>query len=270
MRNGILYLFLLWFSSLAAQEFALKDLAISSHRMEWIKIESEESSVRSFIVYPDSLTVAPAMIIIHDEFGMTEWIKSFANQVASENYVAFVPDLVTGESTVKVESRGLRNWGDTRDKLLNMDQEQLFASIDMVFKFTEDLSSCNGTILIAGLGWGGSQVFRYLSHNNTPGAGLVFYGRAPVNKKKLKPISTPIYGFYGEYDSRVNKNLWRADKKMKQLGKPFYPVIFDFGGHGFMRSGERPNANEGNVKARTAAWIRLQAILKEYNENNQP
>jgi len=264
MKICILYLFLFLFSSLGAQEFAFKDLSSSRHQMEWIKIESAGSSVNSFIVYPDSLSTAPAIIIIHEEFGMTEWMMSFADQLALQKYIAIVPDLLTRKSPGKDTIGEVRNWGDARDKLLSLDQEEIFTTIDIVQNYISGLPSCNGTILIVGLGWGGSQVFHYLLQDDNLEAGLIFYGIAPGKKKKLKQVSTPIYGFYGENDSRVNKTLWSTDKKMKQLDKSFYPVVYEFGGHGFMRSGERPNANEGNIKARTAAWKRLRTILLEY------
>ncbi|MBL7111878.1 MAG: dienelactone hydrolase family protein [Bacteroidales bacterium] len=266
MRNCLLYLLIFWFSSLGAQEFALKDLSSSRNKMEWIKIGSAESIVNSFIVYPDSPTTAPAVIIIHEEFGVTEWMMSFADQVALQKYIAIVPDLLTGKSPGKGNSSGFRNLGEARDKLLSLDQQEIFASIDMALSYIDELPSCNGTILIAGLGWGGSQVFNYLSQNDNLEAGLVFYGMAPGKKKILAQISTPIYGFYGDYDNKVNQTLWGTDKKMKQLGKPFYPVVYEFGGHGFMRTGERPNANEGNIKARTAAWNRLHTLLEEYSK----
>ncbi len=266
MKNCILYLLIFCFSSVGAQDFALKDLNSSRHKMEWIELKTAESIVKSFVVYPDSLTTAPAVIIIHEEFGMTEWMMSFADQVAMQNYIAIVPDLLTGKSPGNGNSDGFINLGEARDKLLSLDQDGIVASIDRVLAYLIDLQSCNGCILIAGLGWGGTQVFNYLSQKDNLEAGLVFYCTAPVKKKKLEQISVPIYGFYGENDNKVNKTLWSTDKKMKRLGKPFYPVVYEFGGHGFMRTGERPNANEGNVKARTAAWKRLRTLLDEYSK----
>ena len=267
MKKFILYFLMFWFSVAGAQEFALKDLNNSRHKMEWINIGTGESKVGSFIVYPDSLTSAPAIIVLHEEFGMTEWMMSFADQLALQKYIAIVPDLLTGKSPGKGNSSGFRNWGHARDKLLSLNQDEINARIGQVVDFINELPSCNGTVLIAGLGWGGSQAFNYLAHNQNIDAGLVFYGVAPRKKKILNQINTPVYGFYGEYDSKVNRRLWISDKKMRKLGKEFDPVVFDFGGHGFMRSGERPNANEGNIKARTAAWSRLRSILTEYYKN---
>jgi len=152
MKNCILFLFIFWFSTLGAQEFALKDLSSSRHKMEWINIKTAESSVKSFIVYPDSLTTAPAVIIIPEEFGMTDWIKSFADQLALQKYIAIVPDLLARESPGKGKPGKIRNWGEARDKMLSLDQEEIFTTIDMVQNYLEKLPSCNGTVLIAGLG----------------------------------------------------------------------------------------------------------------------
>ena len=75
-------------------------------------------------------------------------------------------------------------------------------------------------------------------------------------------IKAPVYGFYGGNDTRINATIPATKDEMKAAGKTYDPVIYDGAGHGFMRAGEAPDANEANAKARRKAWVRLKEIMK--------
>ena len=76
-----------------------------------------------------------------------------------------------------------------------------------------------------------------------------------------KAIASPVYGFYGGNDARVNATIPKSADFMKQAGKTYEPVTYDGAGHGFMRAGEAPDAGEANRKAREAAWKRWKELL---------
>ena len=73
--------------------------------------------------------------------------------------------------------------------------------------------------------------------------------------------SAPVYGFYGGNDERINATMPDTTKQMKNRGKTYEPVTYEGAGHGFMRAGEAPDANEANKKARDDAWQRWKALL---------
>jgi carboxymethylenebutenolidase len=90
-----------------------------------------------------------------------------------------------------------------------------------------------------------------------------FYGIALDDPAKIAKITCPVYGFYAENDARVDATIPKAEELMKAAGKKYEPVIYKGAGHGFMREGEMPNANEANKKARDDAWARWKTLLKE-------
>jgi len=203
----------------------------------------------------------PGVIVVHEEWGLTDWIRSFSDEIAALGFIVIAPDFLSGQEPGKTITKDFMNEDIARRLLLKTNPNQIISDLDAAFSYLREHSYCNGKVVVIGFSWGGSQTFQYMSYNPDLAAGFIFYGKSPTRKNDLKRIHVPVYGFYGEYDSRINSTLWRVDRKMRQLGKIFEPEIFESGGHGFMRSGERPGANEGNIKARSAAWKRLKELL---------
>jgi carboxymethylenebutenolidase len=228
---------------------------------DMIILNHDNRELFCYIAYPENERDVPGVIVIHEDWGMTDWIESFSDEIAALGYLVIAPDLLSGCEPEKNTTKDFMNEDMARRSLLKIDPDQIMSDLDAVFQYLKADSLCNGKIVIIGFSWGGSQVFNYMANNHDLSAGFVFYGKSPENKNDLERIVEPVYGFYGEYDSRINPSVWKTDRIMKQLGKTFEPVIFEGGGHGFMRSGERPGANEGNIKARSAAWKRLTELL---------
>jgi carboxymethylenebutenolidase len=84
-------------------------------------------------------------------------------------------------------------------------------------------------------------------------------GEAP--KDAIPRIKAPVYGFYAGNDARIDATLPDTTAQMKAAGKTFEPVVYDDAGHGFMRAGEAPDANDANKKARQNAWVRWKDLL---------
>jgi carboxymethylenebutenolidase len=225
----------------------------------WLKDGEREFNCLVFPP-PDSF-LATGVIIVHEEWGLTDWVKSFSKQISAEGYLVIVPDFLSGHKTEKDSLPIFVNENIIRTALLNANTEQIMSDLDESFKYLKSHPSCNGKIAIIGFSWGGTQAFSYLAKNPGLTAGYIFYGTSPINKKDLSRIQSPVYGFYGEYDSRVNSSIRNTENKMHKLGKVFQSYIIDGGGHGFMRSGERLGATEDNIKARTAAWNKLMELL---------
>ena len=124
------------------------------------------------------------------------------------------------------------------------------------------LPACNGTVAVAGFCWGGAQSFRFATARDDLAAAFVFYGTAPDDEAALARIRGPVYGFYGGNDARVNATLPKTEERMRAVGRTFEPVIYPGAGHGFMRSGEAPDADAANRAARDAAWGRWLELLR--------
>jgi carboxymethylenebutenolidase len=225
----------------------------------WLKYGERE--LKCLVFPPPDSSLATGLILVHEEWGLTDWVKSISGQIAAEGYLVIVPDLLSGHKAEKDLLPDFVNEDVIRTALLSVDREQIMSDLDESYKYLKTQGSFNGKIAIIGFSWGGTQAFLYLARNPGLSAGYIFYGISPKNKKELSGIQSPVFGFYGEYDSRVNSSIEDTERKMHKLGKVFQPYIIHGGGHGFMRSGERLGATEDNIKARTAGWNKLMELL---------
>lgn len=234
-----------------------------NERYSDILLKYNDRELNCLVFPPADSSETTGLILIHEEWGLTDWVKSISEQIASEGYLVIVPDLFPGHKKVKDSLMYFMNEDIIRTALLGANTEQIIRDIDECFKYLKAHPFCNGKIAVLGFSWGGTQAFLYLTRNTGLSAGYIFYGTSPKNKKELAKIQSTVYGFYGEYDSWINSSIGDTERKMHKLGKVYHSYIIDGGGHGFMRSGEREGATEDNTKARTAGWKKLMELLNE-------
>ncbi len=278
------------------QDWAKQRLAKSSRHQEWVKVKNGAREVNSFVVYPEVKNKATAVIVIHEIFGMTDWVQSLTDQLAEAGYIAIAPDLLSGMGPNGGGTSSLdRNAvGQT---IRDLPPDQITADLNAVADYVSKLPAANGKVVVAGYCWGGSQTFRYATNNPNIKAGFVFYGSAPSvsaqgaaewqpDKAAFARIKAPIYGFYAGNDARINATLPATAAAMAELKKTFDQVTYEGSGHGFMRAGDapepaapKPTGNKeaddkatadyqkaleqwkGNKKARDEAWVRWKKIL---------
>jgi len=247
----------------SAQDWAKARLEKSPRHQEWVKVKQGNRDVQSFLVFPEVKDKATAVVVIHEIFGLTDWARSVADQLAEAGYIAIAPDLLSGMAP----GGGGTNELGGRDKVTravsSLPPNQVTADLNAVAAYVSKLPACNGKVAVAGFCWGGGQAFRFATNNNEIKAAFAFYGTGPMNKEDIGRITCPVYGFYGGNDARVNATIPKSTELMKDAGKTYEPVTYDGAGHGFMRAGEAPDTNEANKKARDEAWTRWKELLKK-------
>jgi carboxymethylenebutenolidase len=245
-----------------AQDWAKPRLEKSPRHQEWITLTNGERKVQAFVVFPEVKDKATAVIVIHEIFGLTDWVRGVADQLAEAGYIAIAPDLLSGTAP-RGGGTAEHGSGDAARKAIStLPPEQVLKDLDAAFAYVSALPACNGKVAISGFCWGGTQTFRYAAHNPKLKAAFPFYGSAPDDAELIKKIAMPVYGFYGGNDARVNASIPRTAEQMKAAGKKFEPVTYEGAGHGFMRAGEAPDASDPNKKGRTEGWIRWKELLK--------
>jgi len=273
------------------QDWAKQKLAKSSRHQEWVKIKNGNREVNSFVVYPEVKTKATAVIVIHEIFGMSDWVQSLTDQLAEAGYVAIAPDLLSGMGPNGGGTSSLDRNG-VGQAIRDLPPDQITADLNAVAEYVGKLPAANGKVVVTGYCWGGSQSFRYATNNPNIKAAFVFYGSAPAtadgtpDKAALEKIKAPVYGFYAGNDARINATLPKTSEAMTELKKTFDPVTYEGSGHGFMRAGDAPEptapaatgnkeaddkatadyqkalaAWKGNKKARDEAWVRWKKLL---------
>lgn len=244
-----------------AQEWAKKRLENSPRHLQWVAVKHGNRTVNCFIAYPEVKHKAPAVVVIHEIFGLTDWARSMTDQLAEAGYIAIAPDLLSGMAPGGGGYAEFDGVGAARRAVSMLPPDQVTADLNAVVKYVEKLPASSGKVAVVGFCWGGTQAFRFATNNSDIDATFVFYGRAPTDPQALARIQSPVYGFYGGRDARIGATIPKTVEQMKAAGKTYEPVTYKGAGHGFMRAGEAPDATEANAKARNDAWKRWKGEL---------
>jgi carboxymethylenebutenolidase len=261
-----------------SQDWAKQNLEKSPRHSEWVQLKHDNRTVQAFVVYPETKQKAPVVIVIHEIFGLTDWARSVADQLAANGYIAIAPDLLSAMGPKGGGSSEFTGTQDAMKAISGLNPDQVTADLNAAADYAKKIPAANGKIAVSGFCWGGSQSFRFAANRKDLSAAFVFYGTSPTD---VAPITAPVYGFYAGEDARVGATIPGTIAAMKAAGKKYDPVTYDGAGHGFMRAGEDP-ANEAavnaagddsdtkkkrdmavaNKKARTESWARWLSLLK--------
>jgi carboxymethylenebutenolidase len=243
-----------------AQDWAKERLNKSPRHSEWVDLKHGDRTVKAFVVYPEVKTKAPVVIVIHEIFGLTDWARNLADELAAAGCIAIAPDLLSapGKDTQSYPDQ------DAAIKAISALQDaQIFPDLDAAADYAMKLPACDGTLAVTGFCWGGGKSFAYANHNPHLKAAFVFYGPGPESAAQAAKIACPVHGFYAEDDARITTTVAKTKEIMRAEGKPYEPAIYPGAGHGFMRAGEAPDASEANRKAHDSAWDRWKSLLKK-------
>src|ERR1700722_4085159 len=205
-----------------AQDWAKAKLEKSPRHGEWVKIKQGYREVDSFITYPEVKDKATAVVVIHEIFGLTDWARGVTDQLAEAGYIAIAPDLLSGLGPNGGGTSTLGGDDGARKVIGSLPPEQITADLNAVADYVSHLPSCNGKVVVMGFCWGGTQSFRYSTNNKDLKAALVFYGGGP-KADDIARINCPVYGFYGEMDSRITSGTAGTAELMKAAGKTYEP-----------------------------------------------
>lgn len=221
---------------------------------EWVTIRRDADSIRAYVAYPERNTKAPAIIVIHEIYGLTEWEPTVADRFAAAGYVAIVPDLLSSRFGATPTSP------DSGRKLVaQLEPDRVTADLDAVYTYANSLPAVSaGDIGTIGFCWGGGQSFRYATDNPKLKAAVVCYGPAP-DSADMASIEARVLGIYGEDDARINAQLPEVQRQMRRLGKRFVAETYPGTGHGFLKPGR--TGSDGPQVER--AWGRILNFYRE-------
>ncbi len=247
----------------AAQDPVQDRLDKSPRHHEWVQLKVGDRTLHAFVVFPEVKDKAPAVVVIHENKGLSDWVRSAADQFAEAGVIAIAPDHLSGLGPNGGKTSDFPTVDAATQALYKLSPDQVTADLNACADYVAKLDACNGKIAVGGFCWGGGQTFRFATNRESLAAALVFYGPAPEDKAAIAKIKCPVYGFYGENDARINAGIEKATAAMKDAGKSYDPVIYKGAGHGFMRAGEMTGAKDDEKKARGDAWTRIRDILKK-------
>jgi len=251
--------FVLAASTLMAQDWAKANLEKSPRHREWVTVKHDGRSVEAYVVYPERKDKAPVIVVIHEIFGMSDWVQEVTDEFAAAGYIAIAPDLLSGMAPGGKGTSGFSS-NEVGKAIRDLPPDQITADLNAVADYALKLPAAQKKLFVTGFCYGGGQSFRFATNRPDLAAAFVFYG-GPPDKADMARIKTPVYGFYAGNDARIDATIPATVDQMKEAGKKYDPVTYDGAGHGFMRAGEAPDANPANAKARTEAWARLKEVM---------
>jgi carboxymethylenebutenolidase len=253
-------------STLHAQDWAKTRLEASPRHREYVPLKQGNRTVQALVVYPEVSGKASVVVLIHEIFGLTDWAKEMADEIASQGFIVVAPDLLSGYGPNGGGSSAFPDQDAAVKAVSGLDPESVMADLDAAADYGKKLPAGNGKIAVVGFCWGGSKSFAFAAHRKDLSAAFVFYGTGPTD---VSSITAPVYGFYGGNDARVDATIPQATAAMKAAGKTYEPVTYGGAGHGFMRAGEDPgNTVPGNKTARDEGFARLVKLLKEMKSSS--
>ena len=231
------------------------DLAASPRRAEFVDIALSGSAapVHTWVVYPER-TPAPVVVVVHDLYALSNWVRSVADALAAEGFIAVAPDLFAGvtpgglfPTEPGIRPRERTSW------------------LDAVGAWALDLPATDGRLGIVGFGWGGAAGFAYAVDRPELEALVVFYGETPEEESDYARIDAPVLGLYGG-DLRSAATLPRATAAMAAGGKSLETFVYD-GATVFLKAQEGLDANR---RATEDAWPRTLAFLRQHLVDEEP
>ena len=235
---------------------------------EWVDIKMPAGApIKSFVVYPERKDKAPVVLVIHDIGGMGDWGRAVGDQLASEGFIAIVPDLLSGKGP---NGGGTEELGQgVGQAIRTLTPDDVAARLNAAMAYGKSLPASNRKTAVIGFCWGGSASFNYAIAQPELSASVVYYGTPPmktvdgaqvVDPEPLAKIKAPVIGFYGGNDARVTSTVEPTAAEMKKLGKSYESHVMEGAGHGFLKG---QASSEANGKAAKDAWPLTIAFLKK-------
>ena len=244
-----------------AEETAKAALESSPRHGEWVDVAYAGGvPLRSYVVYPERKDKAGVVIVIHEIYGLTDWIRGVADQLAADGFIAIAPDLVSGLGPGGGGTDSLASRDEVVKAVRSLTPDESAARLAAVRAWTSTVAAANGKVATIGFCWGGARSFAAAAASPPPQAAVVYYGSSP-DSVLIEKVTAPVQGHYGGDDARVNATIEPAKKSLGARKQSYEVNIYEGAGHGFLR---QQSGREGaNQKATDAAWPKTIQFLKK-------
>src|SRR5258708_4946801 len=213
---------------------------------EWVPVKHDGRSVEAYVAYPESKDKTAVIVVIHEIFGMSDWVQEVTDEFAAAGYIAIAPDLLSGAAPGGKGTAGFKS-EEVGKAIRDLNADQITADLNAVADDALKLPAAQKKLFVTGFCYGGGQSFRFSTNRPDLAAAFVFYG-GPPEKDAMGKIKAPVYGFYAGNDARIDATIPATVEQMKEAGKKYEPVTYDGAGHRVMRGGGAPPASRAELK----------------------
>ena len=137
-------------SALCAQDWAVARLEKSPRHREWVTVKHDGRAVETFIAYPESKDKTPVVLVIHEIFGMSDWVQEVADEFAAAGYIAVAPDLLSGMAPGGKGTKGFQS-NEVMQAIGHLPPDQIMADLNAVTDYALKLPASTGKAFRGGL-----------------------------------------------------------------------------------------------------------------------
>src|SRR2546426_6403753 len=222
---------------------AFPRLSPSDIHSEYVKFLSGRDTITAYLSYPERRDPAPAVIVIHEVFGMSDFIRQTTEQLARDGFVALAPDLLSRRGGTPGSP------DDARKLIAGLAPDTVTMDLDAAAAYLKTLKAARSDrVGVIGFCWGGGQSFRYATNNPSLRAFVVCYGPGP-DAAAMARIRAKGLGVYAENDGRIDAGLADVSAAVKQAKVDYRYAVYPGVGHGFLRTRERPEVADSAWRA---------------------
>lgn len=226
---------------------------VTGERIAYAEVENE--LVYGHFAYPsDMVEPLPAIIMIHEWWGLNDNVRSMAERLAAEGYIVLAVDLFGGEVATSPEA--------ARQLMLQVveDPQSASTNIEQAYGFVHDIA---GAPSIASLGWcfgGGWSLNTAMLFPKELDAAVIYYGQVTDDEEKLRPINAPILGFFGDADRGISVDSVKSfEQSLKRLRMKHEIHVYPGAGHAFAN----PTGNNYKPEFAEDAWQKTLTFLQQ-------
>lgn len=217
---------------------------------EYVKIASGTDSISAYISYPQRTEPGPAMLVIHEAFGMSDFVRDVTHKIAVQGYAAIAPDLLSRRGGTPA------NPDSARKLIASLNPDTISLDLDAAATYVKGLKEVDGAKIGAiGFGWGGGEALRYAAHNQSLKAFVMCYGPIPKAYFDYADIRASGFGVFADRDGRVTQAVYNLIRDFHKVHAVYQFKVYNNTTHGFMRTRQPP-------KAEAEAWTDILAFLK--------
>lgn len=213
----------------------LSGRATADVHAEYVKFASGTDSIAAYIAYPERADHAPAVLVIHEVFGMSDFVRATVQRLARNGFVAIVPDLLSRRGGTPASPDSARRL------IASLHPDTITQDLDATAEYVRGLEAVDGNrIGVIGFCWGGGESLRYAAHNQSLRAFVVCYGAVPKVYFDFAMIKAPGFGVYADLDGRVTQGVYNLVRDLQQVHVDYRFKVYPNTRHGFLRTGEQP------------------------------
>jgi carboxymethylenebutenolidase len=225
---------------------------VTAERLAYAEVDDE--IVYGHFAFPsDMIEPLPAVIMIHEWWGLNDNIRAMADKLAAECYIVLAVDLFGGDVATDP--------GAARQLMLQAveNRDSLTSNIEQAYNFVSKIA---GAPRVASLGWcfgGGWSLNTAMLYPGDLDAAVIYYGQVTDDETRLSPLEVPILGLFGSEDRGIKvESVRRFEAALERLGKDYEVHVYEGAGHAFAN----PSGNNFNAEYADDAWNRTLDFLR--------